>query len=118
VSAPTPANPLTGSSPAIAFKPADEIEGLTIEKSDGDLWLKVFLQQGVSVDNPDYWVTGEAPSGTRIDVNGSVYQTGSDQRFSIYVGLDDGPNPVEIIARNALGREVNVQLIVVYDRAP
>ena len=118
VSAPIPVTGRTGSSPAIAFKPAGEIDGLTIKRSDGDLWLKVFGQQGVSTENPGYWVTGEAPAGTLVDVGGSRYRTGPDQRFSIYVGLEDGPNEIEVVASNAQGRQVNINLFIFYNQAP
>lgn len=105
--------------PAIFFLAAcTALPGATpasIEKKDGDLWVRLVAPQDqMTVNTAQVEVKGQAPEETTITVNDNIIVVGPDQSFTSTVPLEAGSNVIEVVASNTSGNEVSFTLTVFY----
>jgi hypothetical protein len=87
----------------------------SIEKKDGDLWVRLVASQDqMTVNTAHVEVKGQAPEETTITVNDNIIVVGTDQSFTSTVPLEAGSNDIEVVASNMSGNEVSFTLTVFY----
>jgi PBP1b-binding outer membrane lipoprotein LpoB len=87
----------------------------SIEKKDGDLWVRLGAPQDrMTVNTAQVEVNGQAPEETTITVNDNIIVVSPDQSFTSTVPLEVGPNVIEVVASNMSGNEVSFTLTVFY----
>jgi hypothetical protein len=87
----------------------------SIEKKDGDLWVRLVASQDqMTVNTAHVEVKGQAPEETTITVNDNIIVVGPDQSFTSTVPLEAGSNDIEVVASNMSGNEVSFTLTVFY----
>ena len=89
-----------------------------LTQTSGVLTVQVFSNSDVEVSDPQYIVSGRAPSGTVLSINDEILVVDQSQAFSVQISLEDGPNLIEIVASDAEGNEVNFMLTVSYNSQP
>lgn len=87
-----------------------------LAQTSGALTVQVFSGADVEVNTPSYTVTGKAPAGTVLTVNDDIALVDQSQAFAVPVGLDEGPNLIQIVASNTAGDEVDFMLTVTYTK--
>jgi Glucodextranase, domain B len=86
-----------------------------IEKTDGDLWVRLFAPQDqMTVRTAQVDVRGQAPEETTVTVNDDIIVVGPDRSFQSTQPLKAGPNPLEIVASDMSGNEISFSLTVTY----
>jgi hypothetical protein len=100
-----------------AQKPGGESGGSSegITQTSGSLTVKLLQpQDGVTVSTDVVTVKGEAPLETVVTVNDDILIVGADGKFESDVGLEEGPNVIEIVASDLEGNEVTFIVTVTY----
>jgi len=59
-------------------------------------------------------VIGAAPPDTVVTVNDEILIVGPEQEFKVSIPLEEGPNPIEVLASDFEGNEGSVTLTVIY----
>jgi hypothetical protein len=94
--------------------PAAASEGLS--KTSGSLTVTVFEPEDGAVVNTDrVKVKGEAPPETVVTINDDILIVEDGGMFESEVGLDEGPNVIEIVASDLDGNEVDFMITVTYE---
>lgn len=84
-----------------------------IEVRDGELWLRVLSpQNGAVVSAEIVDVSGQAPPGVIVTVNGHEVLVPPDQFFRRSIPLVTGSNRITISARNDAGARLEVSLFI------
>jgi uncharacterized protein YfaP (DUF2135 family) len=73
-------------------------------------------QDETTVYAADIVVKGQTEADAVVSVNGVVVDVDEDGMFSTTVTLEEGPNPIEVLASDFEGNEGSVVLTVIYDK--
>ena len=95
--------------------PTQPVDLPVLTQTSGGLTVEVFSDSDVEVNEPDYIVSGSAPSGTVLSINDEIILVDQSQSFSTVITLEDGPNLIEIVASDSEGDEVSFMLTVSYN---
>ena len=95
--------------------PTQPVDLPVLTQTSGGLTVEVFSNSDVEVNEPDYIVSGRAPSGTVLSINDEIILVDQSQSFSTVITLEDGPNLIEIVASDSEGNEVSFMLTVSYN---
>ena len=95
--------------------PTQPVDLPVLTQTNGGLTVQVFSDSDVEVNQPSYFVSGRAPSGTVLSINDDILLVDQSQAFSTEVLLEDGPNLIEIVASDSEGNEVSFMLTVSYN---
>jgi hypothetical protein len=72
-------------------------------------------EDGAIVNTPHVEVKGEALPDTVITINDEIVVAGADGKFSMTLPLEEGLNEILIVASDAEGNEVSIELSVTYE---
>jgi hypothetical protein len=87
-----------------------------VEYQSGPLWVHLYSpMDGDVVQSPHVTLSGQAPAGTVISLNETIYIVPDDQSIMIPINLEEGPNLLELVASDVSGNEVSVVLTLTYE---
>jgi len=72
-------------------------------------------EEGAVVNVPSVEVRGEASPGTVITFDDEILVVDESGEFAVTLPVEEGPNAIQVVASDAEGNEVSLELVVTYD---
>ena len=69
----------------------------------------------LTVAQPDFTLSGQAPTGTVVSINDDFMVVGADQKFAFPLKLQEGPNLIEFEASDPQGQSAALNLVINFD---
>ena len=100
----------------VQAEPTQEDLQPSIEYQSGDLWVRIFsLEDDETVEYEPVDLVGEAPENTVLTINDEIILVEEEQRFTLQLALEEGPNVIEVVASDFEGNELAFTFVVYYE---